>query len=332
MQMRKKSLSGIDVMSKVLVTGANGFVGRHLCQLLRSSYEVRAALRSQKLSNKLSDHEYVAIGEINTNTNWEAALRNVDCVIHLAARVHVMRETAVDPLTEFREVNLHGTMNLAKQAVAAGVKRFIFVSSIKVNGEATTGRAFSEDDEPMPVDPYAISKAEAEEQLLALGLETGLEVVIVRPPLVYGREVGGNFLRLLKLVNRGVPLPLASIKNVRSMVSVSNLCDLLMQCVEHPQAVGQIFLVSDGMDWSTPELIRRIACHMEKPPHLFFFPLPLLKMAGWLLRQSNAIDRLCDSLVIDISKTRERLDWLPPQSADEGVHQVVEWYMENKHA
>lgn len=315
-------------MSRVLVTGANGFVGSQLCKILvEGGYDVRAALRRLHPQDGLAAQERVVVDDIGPDTRWDEALSSVDCVVHLAARVHVMKEVAADPLNEFRKVNRTGTVCLAEQAAEQGVKRFVYVSSIKVNGEETIGHSFSAGDLPNPLEPYAVSKAEAETELRELSVRMGMEVVIVRPPLVYGPGVRGNFLRLMKLVERGLPLPLAMVRNSRSMVSLKNLTEFLVRCLERPRAAGETFLVSDGLDWSTPELIRCIARHMGRPTRLLPVPLWLLKLAGRITGQLGTINRLCSSLEVDISKTRELLDWSPPQSPDEGVREAVEWYL-----
>lgn len=320
-----------DLSARVLVTGASGFIGKRLCRvLLDGGYTVRAALRQSSPQTRHVDREYAIVGDIGSNSRWERALQDVDYVIHLAARVHVMNESLRDPLTEYREVNTAATAQLARQAAGQGVKRFVYVSSCKVNGEATAGRPFSASDTPDPQDPYSVSKAEAESQLRSISEQLDMEVVIVRPPLVYGSGVGGNFLRLMRLLERGVPLPLASIRNTRSMVSLDNVTDLLVCCLEHPDAAGETFLVTDGTDWSTPALLRCIAHHMGVPARLFPCPPALLRLAGRVSGQLGAVNRLCDSLQLDISKTRELLDWAPPQPPDEAVQQAVEWYLKNK--
>lgn len=312
-------------MSKVVVTGSNGFVGKALCESLVSTGEnvIPVVRKAQQVND-------VSIGNIGATTDWKPVLLGAEAVVHLAARVHVMNDKASDPLMAFREVNVEGTNRLAEQAVEFGVKRFVYVSSIKVNGENTNGNPFTEDNITIPTDPYGISKYEAEQSLRKISDKTGMDVVIIRPPLVYGPGVGGNFLRLMKLIERGVPLPLGSVCNSRSMVSLSNLVDLLICCLKHPNAAGETFLVSDGIDWSTPELIKRIAYFKGNSARLFSVPRSLLKLLGLITGQSGAIDRLCDSLEINISKAHERLDWLPPQSPDEGVRQAVECYLKNK--
>ncbi|MCI5141414.1 MAG: SDR family oxidoreductase [Candidatus Electrothrix sp. ATG1] len=318
-------------MSRVLVTGANGFIGRGLCcVLMECDYEVRAALRRTCLHDDCAAQQQVIVGDIGPDTQWDEALQDVDFVIHLAARVHIMKEASANPQAEFRKVNSAGTMRLAEQAASLGVKRFIYVSSIKVNGEETSDYPFTADDQPNPQDPYSISKAEAEEQLREVSTRMDMDVVIIRPPLVYGQGCKGNFLRLMKLVKLGLPLPFAMMSSKRSMVSLRNLCDLLVRCLESPRAPGETFLISDGMDWSTHKLIRTIAHHLEVPARIFFVPLPLLRLAGRITGQSGVINRLCNSLQVDINKTQRLLDWTPPQPSDVGIRETVEWYMGNR--
>jgi len=319
-------------MKNILVTGANGFIGRVLCGVLADAgNEVRGSARdSQHITIKNQACEYISVGDIDSNTDWAPALNGVDAVVHLAARVHVMRETAVDPLMEFQRVNVEGTERLARQAVSLGVKRFVYVSSIKVNGQKTTDDSFAADDLPAPQDPYAISKWVAEQVLHQIAGETGLEVVVIRPPLVYGPGVRGNFLRLLRLVDRGLPLSFGSIENRRSLVSVFNLCDLLRICLEHPKACGEVFLIKDGEDLSTAEIIRRIARAMHRPCRLVRIPAPLLRLAGALVGRRAEVDRLCDSLQMDMEKTRVLLNWTPPVSIAEGLERTVEWFLREK--
>jgi UDP-glucose 4-epimerase len=317
---------------KVLVSGANGLIGTALVRVLKSRGHVVVGAVRQKSSipvGGLAD-DYIMVGSIDSSTDWTVALQGVDAVVHLAARVHVMNESEADPLGAFRRVNLYGTKRLAEQSVACGVRRFVYLSSIKVNGEKTDKSSFSADDEPHPADPYAVSKAEAESWLRSLSKDTDMEVMIVRPPLVYGPGVGGNFLRLMKLVERSIPLPLASIKNERSMVSLDNICDFLAHCLEHHKTVENVFLVSDSVDWSTPMLIRSIARHMGVSAPLFPVPPFLLRLAGSISRQSGVINRLCDSLKVDITRTRQLLDWNPPQTPDDGVRRTVDWYMRQR--
>ncbi|OGT06790.1 MAG: NAD-dependent dehydratase [Gallionellales bacterium RBG_16_57_15] len=327
---------------RFLVTGANGFVGKALCaELLRQDHSVRAALRSA--STPVEDVEVAVTGAIDGETDWTDVLRGVDVVIHLAARVHVMKDKAADPLAEFLKVNLHGTANLAQQAARAGVKRFVYVSSIKVNGEGTANAnstlslspspiegegksVFSESDSPRPHDPYGISKWQAEQALQRIALETGLGVVIVRPPLVYGPGVKGNFAQMLKVLGAGIPLPLASVHNLRSLVYVENLVDALIVCATHRAAAGQIYLVSDGEDVSTPGLLRLLGDAMGHPVRLFPCPPVLLKLAGRLTGKAEQVERLLGSLRVDSGRIRRELDWTPPRTLQQGLQATVEWY------
>ena len=312
-------------MSKVLVTGAGGFVGRMLCkELSHRGYQVRAAMRAHgQLS---ANGETAIVGNIDAGTKWADALRGVDTVIHLAARVHVMKDKAADPLTEFLKVNLYGTSNLAQQAAGAGVKRLVYVSSVKVNGETTDARPFAETDEPDPQDPYAISKLQAEQVLQRISGETGLEVVIVRPPLVYGAGVKGNFLRLLAAIDRGIPLPLAGAHNLRSLVYVGNLVDALIVCASHPAAAGQTYLVRDGEDVSTAILVEKLSRALGRDSRLFGLPPGLLRAAATLLGRAEQMDRLFGSLRVNDQKIRGELGWVPPYSMEQGLRATVDWY------
>ena len=314
-------------MSTVLITGATGFVGQALCRVLRSrGLGVYAVSRRPPLSRE-DGIEYLSVGSINSTTDWRVALSGKDTIVHLAARVHVMRESAPDPLAEFRMVNVTGTERLAVAAAEAGVKRLVYVSSIKVNGERTAGQAFTEHDAPQPEDPYAQSKLEAEKVLLRISAETGLEVVIVRPPLVYGPGVKGNFLLLLRLVQRGLPLPLACCQNRRSFLALGNFTDFLYRCLEHPAAARQTFLLSDGHDLSTPELIRRIARALDRPVRLLRVPRSWLKAGTNLLRKTDLFERLCGSLQIDSGNAVRLLNWTPPVSVDEELSNTARWFM-----
>jgi UDP-glucose 4-epimerase len=251
-------------------------------------------------------------------------LREVDAVFHLAARVHVMKDTAVDSLAEFRKVNVLGTLNLARQAAAVGVKRFVFVSSVKVNGESTpVGQAFTEADEPNPQDAYAVSKFEAEQGLREIAADTGMAVVIIRPPLVYGPGIKANFAALMRAVQRGWPLPLGAVRNQSSLVALDNLVDFVVTCITHPQAVNQTFLVSDGQDLSTTELVRGMAHAAGVPARLLPVPVWALQAGATLLGKGDAVQRLCGNLQVDISKARQLLGWVPPVSVDEGLRRAV---------
>lgn len=314
--------------ARVLVTGASGFIGRTLCSTLGyEGYSVRAVQRKASGFQQPGKIEYIAVGDIGPSTQWDAALSGIDSVVHLAARVHVMREEEEDPLNLYRQINTVGTERLARAAARAGVRRLVYVSTIKVNGESTGDSPFRATDIPQPSDPYAISKWEAERALHRVAQETGLEVVIVRPPLVYGPDVRGNFLALLRIVKQGIPLPLASIRNARSLVGRDNLVDLLVRCVVHPAARGQTFLVSDGAALSTPELIRKLAVAMGKRARLLPFPTSLLKGAATLAGRQALCERLCGSLVVDIAHTTERLGWQPPVGVDSGLRLTAQWYL-----
>ena len=302
----------------IAVTGATGFVGQALCRHL-SAHGQDVVPIVRKASGLPQE---VAVGSISSATGWQLALTGCDAVVHLAARVHVMDDTAQDPLALYRATNTEATLNLAWQAAAAGVKRFVFISSIKVNGEGREA-PYRETDVPAPEDAYAISKWEAEQGLQRIAADTGMEVVILRPPLVYGPGVKANFLRLLRTVKRGWPLPLGAIRNQRSLLFLGNFVDAIRLCVEHPAAAGQTFLLDDGQAVSTPELIRAVACAMGRPSRLLAVPVWLLRFAGTLLGKRAAVDRLTGSLHVDSSAIRSRLGWVPPFSMEAGLAQTV---------
>ena len=310
----------------VLVTGAHGFVGLPLsAALVKLGYQVRAAVRGN-FHNK-EGQETVSVGDINGDTVWTEALVDVAVVIHLAARVHVMNETATDALSAYRKVNVEGTVNLAKQAVHAGVKRFIFISSIKVNGEGTVlGHPYCEEQSPAPVDAYGLSKYEAELALQQLAKDTGLEVVIIRPTLIYGPGVKANFKAMMRCLALGIPLPLGSIHNQRSLLALDNLIDLIQVCITHPAAANQIFLASDGVDLSTPELLTAMAVALGKTARLIKLPERLLMLGAKLLGKQAMAKRLCGSLQVDSSKARKLLGWQPPVSVQEALHKVAVAY------
>ena len=305
---------------EILVTGANGFVGQALCgSLIGRGFEVRSAVRREE-ARLATGTEKTVVGVMDGNTDWAKALQGIDCVIHLAARVHVMKDDAQDPLEEFRKANVQGTENLARQAAKAGVRRLVFVSSIKVNGEQTLGdEKFSESDAPNPQDPYGISKWEAEQALHRVAEETGLEVVIVRPPLVYGDGVKGNFAQMMKVLELGIPLPLSSVTNRRSLLHVGNLTDALILCATHPKAANRTYLLSDGDDVSTPELLRQLGRAMNRPARLFPCPEFLLKMVGIITGRSAQVSRLLGSLQVDSSRIRNELGWIPPCTLQQGL-------------
>ena len=328
-------------MKRVLVTGADGFVGRTLSRHLSAAgYAVRAATweavdfrlcLDSPTQSPPGGWENTVIGDIGPGVDWSEATRGVDAIVHLAARVHVMRDDAADPLSEYRRVNTQGTEALARTAAAAGVKRFVYISTIKVNGESTQGRGpFTPNDPPAPVDPYGVSKWEAEQAVRRIAADTGLEVVVVRPSLVYGPGVRGNFEALLRLVCRGLPLPLGGISNARSLVGLDNLCDLLMRCVERPAAAGGTFLAGDGKDLSTTELVRRMAWHMGKRLVLFSMPEGLVRGLAGLLGKRDVVSRLFDSLVVDSSSARDALGWRPPVTVDDGLTKTCRWFVESR--
>lgn len=303
----------------ILVTGASGFVGSRLIMRL-ADVPALAVLGAVRTKPARHHSELVAVGEINGDTDWSEALQGRQVVIHTAARAHIMDDVAVDPLAEFRRVNVAGTLNLARQAAAGGVRRFVFVSSIKVNGEQTqSGKCFTAEDPPSPEDAYGVSKREAEQGLLEIARETGMKVVIIRPPLVYGPGVKGNFASMIRLVAKGLPLPLGAIRNKRSLVALDNLVDLIITCIDHPAAANQVFLAGDGDDLSTSELLRRVGAAMGKPARLLPVPAGLLQFGATVLGKKAMAQRLLGSLQVDISKTRTLLGWVPPLSVDEGL-------------
>ena len=306
-----------------LITGASGFVGKSLCGALSvRGLFVRVALRSP--SALFGQFEGVVVGAIDADTRWSEALEGIGTVVHLAARVHVMSEVSPDPLVEFRRVNVSGTENLAHHAAAAGVKRFVFISSVKVNGEFTAAKhAFTETDTPTPQDAYGQSKHEAEQGLRQIAAETGMEVVIVRPPLVYGPGVKANFAALMRAVQKGWPLPLGAIHNQRSLIALDNLVDFIITCITHPKAANQTFLISDGQDLSTTELVRGMAQAAGVPARLLPVPVWALAWAGRLAGKGDAIQRLCANLQIDSSKARDLLGWEPKVSVQEGLRRAM---------
>lgn len=308
---------------KVLLTGATGFVGRslHAC-LLQEGIPTTGTTRG--VAKGLT-----STGELGPETSWQEILPSHQVVVHAAARVHVMEDTATDPLAEFRRVNVTGTLNLARQAVAAGVRRFVFLSSIKVNGEETApGQPFRADDPPRPLDPYGLSKQEAEEGLRQLAREGNMEVVIIRPPLVYGPGVRANFEAMMRWLHRGLPLPLGSIHNQRSLVALDNLVDLIITCLDHPAAANQTLLVSDGEDLSTTELLQRMAAALGKPARLLPVPPALLSAGATLLGRRAVAQRLLGSLQVDSSRTQRLLGWKPRISVEEALQQTAEAFLQ----
>ncbi|MGE4336807.1 MAG: UDP-glucose 4-epimerase family protein, partial [Pigmentiphaga sp.] len=314
---------------QILLTGANGFVGKALLEsFCREGHQVVAAARQPIAS--VEGARYLAIRDMNDTHAWRRVAHGIDVVVHTAARVHIMRGSG-DDLSLYRQVNVSGTLTVARVAAAAGVKRFVFISSIKVNGEGTPpGRPFLADDTPWPSDAYGVSKLEAERALKELASATGMEVVIVRPPLIYGPGVKGNFSTLARLVDTGIPLPLGAVKNKRSLVGIDNLASLLTRCIEHPAAANQIFLASDGDDLSTAELLRMLAVARGQPCRLISVPTGLLLVGATLVGKKAHAQRLLGSLQADITKTRELLDWEPPYTIDQGLRRCFETRMSER--
>lgn len=311
----------------VLITGATGFVGSALCARLgRIGIRHRRALRHFA---EPASEDIAPVGDIGSNTDWRAALQGISSVIHLAGRAHVMHESGSNPLAAYRETNVEGTRRLAEAAAEEGVKRFIFLSSIKVNGERTDMQPFLESDEPRPEDAYGISKLEAEQELTRIASESEMGITVIRPPLVYGPGVKGNFLSLIRAVHKGVPLPLASIMNSRSLVCVENLVSAITTCLGDARAAGQTFLVADGEDLSTPELIRRLAGALGSRLRLYRCPLGLLRIAGTATGSQASIKRLTESLQVDSSKIRRALDWKPALSVEQGLSETARWFVSN---
>lgn len=307
--------------NQIVLTGATGFVGGAILDRLHreQKYPVTAVVRDGN-ALQVPAVPVIRIAAFDGDTQWQNHLENADVIIHSAARVHVMNDVESDPLAAFRKINVEGTLNLARQAASSGVRRFIFVSSIKVNGEGTQpGEAYTADDVPAPADPYGISKMEAEQGLRQLAKQTGMEVVIVRPVLVYGPGVKANFQSMMRWLSKGVPLPFGAIHNRRSLVALDNLVDLLLTCIIHPAAANQTFLVSDGDDLSTTALLSKMARALQKPARLIPVPTWMLESGAALLGKKALSQRLCGSLQVDISKTRTLLGWTPPISVDQAL-------------
>lgn len=314
-------------MSKVLVTGATGFVGREVCRHLRKKgHTVTGTTRDQNLTVGPENIPLYHVPEFNNGMDWSPAVSGVDAVVHLAARVHQINDQSESPLSEYRRVNLDGTKTLAVAAAAAGVKRLVFLSSIKVNGELTQGDPFSEDDHPAPVDAYGVSKWAAEKALKDIAGECGMGAVILRSPLVYGPHVGGNFAVLARAVIKKRPLPLSAIANRRSLVYVGNLAAAISICLDHPDAPGETFLVSDGEDLSTGQLVRRMAKATSIRDWVFYCPLWLLHAAGLVTGRQQVIDRITESLEVNSDKIMHVLSWSPPYSVDEGLQATMNFF------
>lgn len=317
---------------RVAITGATGFVGRAITAYLRqhAEYALRVAVRGPYASTGDAT-EVVTIPSMQPDSSWAAFVTDAQVVIHAAARVHVMHDAASNPEEEYFRINLAATLNLAEQAAAAGVQRFIFISSIKVNGEATSpGAPFTADQPGNPSDPYGVSKARAEEGLRQIAVRTGMEVVIIRPVLVYGPGVKANFLSMMRWLDKGIPLPLGAINNRRSLVALDNLVDLVATCIKHPTAANQTFLVSDGNDLSTTQLLQHMASALGKSPRLLPVPMWLLTLAATVVGKGSFSQRLCGSLQVDISKTCTMLGWTPPVSVEDAMQATAHYFLEHK--
>ena len=315
----------ISYMKKICVTGANGFIGKALCKALNSSGKtVRGFVRTLDPHMKPSEIEYLSVGDISLKTHWKDKLKGYDCIIHCAGKAHLIHQKK--DLDIYRLVNTDGTRYLAEQAAESGVKRFVFLSTVKVNGEYTGGtnsvKIFTNNDLPSPKDSYSVSKFEAEKILWNISSKTGLEVVVIRLPLVYGYSAPANIERLIKLINTGLPLPFSLVKNQRSLIGIDNLVDVIFRCIDHPNAKNKIFLVSDDRDLSTPDIIELIATSVGKSARLFPVPITLLKFLGFLIGRQSDINRLTGSLQVDIEYTKKTLDWKAPVSVYDGFKQI----------
>lgn len=315
-------------MTRVLVTGGTGFIGAALAKKIKSDecFDLSVSVRGGRELPGIRTHH---VADLSAETSWSSILDGIDVVVHTAARVHVMHDSSTDPLTEFRKINVEGTLNLARQAALAGVKRFVFLSSIKVNGEGTeSGKPYMPDDIPDPRNFYGMSKMEAERALFELAEQEHMEVVVIRPVLVYGPGVKANFLNMIRWLNRGVPLPFGAIHNKRSLVFLDNLISLIINCVNHPAAANQIFLVSDGEDLSTTQLLVRTLKALNKPSRLMPVPSWMLESVARFLGKGDVSRRLCGSLQVDISKTRDLLSWSPEVSVDHALSRTVDNFLE----
>jgi nucleoside-diphosphate-sugar epimerase len=319
-------------MMRVLVTGATGFVGRHVCPaIIGAGHEVSAAVRRPDHPNISPGASYHVVPDIGPETEWGKALSGIDAVVHLAARVHIINEDLPDPLFEYCRVNTDGTASLAKAAAGAGVRRFVFLSTVKVMGERTTARPFVETDTPKPEDAYGLSKWAAEKALMEAAGQGRLEPVILRPPLIYGPGVGGNFLSLLELCQKASPLPLMTVNNLRSFLYVGNLVDAILRCLRPDnKAARQTYFVRDGEDLSTPALIRHVARALGRPALLFPAPKSLIRLAGLMTGKSKAVRRVVDSLQIDDEKIRRQLGWKPPWDVVQGLKETAVWFTSGK--
>ena len=314
-------------MRRVLVTGASGFIGVAVLERLRlGQYGAPRAAVRRAIANPVGDVEYVQVADAGPDSDWQKAVRGVDVIVHAAARVHASGARSRDYL----RVNTLGTLNLARQAADAGVRRFVFLSSIKVNGESTMpGCPYTADDEARPVDLYGISKHRAEQELFELSRMAGIEVVCIRPPLVYGPGVKANFLALLRWVNSGIPVPLGAVRNSRSLLALDNLVGLITKCIDHPGAANQVFLAADSEDLSTGDLVRRIGLALRRPVRLYSVPPDILRAIGALMGRSRQMSRLCDSLQIDTSKARDVLGWSPEISVERALQKTATQFLDS---
>lgn len=316
---------------RTVLTGGSGFVGKAVLNRLAAVPDMQLVAALRTAAAMPASVESYLFDDLASDSAWPFADQTVDVVIHCASRVHIMNEVAADPLAEFRKVNVDATLAFARRAAAAGVKRFVFVSSIKVNGEGTQpGHPYRADDAPAPLDPYGVSKREAEDQLRLLAGQTGMEVVVIRPVLVYGPGVKANFRNMMVWLDKRVPLPFGAIDNKRSLVAVDNLVDLIVVCCTHPAAANETFLVSDDEDLSTTQLLRRMAAALRKPARLIPIPGSWLSLVARALGQGSLSQRLCGSLQVDIEKTKRVLGWKPPVSLEKALQVAADNYLESK--
>jgi len=315
----------------ILITGATGFVGARLvAELLLQQFSISAIVRGEDSVVPVGAEKIIK-GNLTNVSDWFPVLKNIDIVIHVAGRAHIMNDDAIDPVTEFRKVNTNVTLNLAKQAAEIGVKRFVFISSVKVNGEKTyLDKPFKPDDDFVPCDPYGLSKYEAEKGLMALSKETSMEVVIIRPPLIYGAGVKANFASMIRWMDKGIPLPFGAVHNQRSLVALDNLVSFIICCISHPKAANEIFLISDGEDVSTTQLLKKVADALGKKTMLIPIPVGLMKLVAKLMAKSGMANRLFASLQVDSSKAHDLLAWEPVISMEEQLQKTVDAYLNEK--
>ena len=318
-----------DIMQRILVTGANGYIGSSLGEVLSDLGFVAYGSTRSNLNNESGYERLIAVGNIDSKTDWHYALADVECVVHLAARAHIMNDQSSDANSMYMDVNCNGTLHLAKQAVKHGIKRFVYISSIGVLGDMSKDSPLTTDSKYSPANAYAYSKMKAEKGLVSIMKDSNMEVVIVRPPLVYGANAPGNFLRLLKLVKIGIPLPFGSLYSKKSMISIDNLLDFIVKCIVSPYASNQKFVISDGSNWSTAELVKLIVKYMNRNIYLIPIPIFLLRSMGSIIGEAKAIDKLSSPLVIDSSYSMEKLAWTPVQLPERGLKKAVEGFVRN---